>query len=947
MSLCASWIWHPQRDYRAYHRTIVARRVVRLPNTPVQSATLAVTADSWYRLCINGTWINDGPARSWPEHYSYDVLDVAPYLQPGDNLIEITACFFGCGTYHQVPVQAGLLAQLDVVFTNRKTLRVCTDASWQTAPASAWAVNTPKFSQQMEPAEYYDARRDALRFTTAAVLFPAHQAPWRDLQPREHALLSRTPRSFSRFLHAKLVEKDWCAFTFAVGRLLYPGVIEMNSSVTLPVAFITVINSPRARSLQLDTYWPFTACNGKLAVNHTVRLRKGRNYFVGCACWDGPGKDQGVRFINHQGLSFENPLGPDHDNPWAYVAFNELRHLGNDIDEHTWFPSPAYTACIKGIQEQYQRVCTSVRDASSFAYTVGHLAKPVPADCLLLDPHWQFDGRRVCGDAAQFVQHPAALMHDNTAVTTVLPSPRGDIELLYDLGTQVMGYYEFDLTAPAGTIFDITGVEYISPRGRIQHTIGCKHLLRYVCKDGHNYFRSVKRRAGRFIFITLRNLTAPVHIRLVRVIESTYPVNTIGRFNCSNDAYVRIWEIAARTLQLCMEDTFTDCPLYEQTLWIGDARNEALFAMPVFGAYDLIRRCLLLGAQSLERYPLVGAQVPSSWDMLLPAWSFLWGIGVWDYYYATGDVAFLSRVWPAVMQNVRNAVAMRDARGLFSGPFWNMFDWAAVDDRHRTVLHNSLFLVGALRAARRCATVMRDRTAARWLDARIAEFVSAINALWNPATGSYPDSIHDDGSISRHSSQHTSFLALLYDVIPPEHAAAALRNCVAPPDGMSRVATPFAIHYLYEAWEHAGRHDLILQSMLDNFTPMLRAGATTVWEAFPTSTISTPDAPIRSHCHAWSAAPVYFLNRLVLGIRPTAPGGAAFSISPYLNGLSWAEGTSASVRGPVHVRWELSGHTLRIAVSAPPRVKIAYQPNPTHDGLKVEFVAEAADHFYR
>ena len=58
-------------------------------------------------------------------------------------------------------------------------------------------------------------------------------------------------------------------------------------------------------------------------------------------------------------------------------------------------------------------------------------------------------------------------------------------------------------------------------------------------------------------------------------------------------------------MKLCMEDTFTDCPLYEQTLWVGDARNEGLFAMSVFGAYDLVRRCIRLAGQSLERFPLV------------------------------------------------------------------------------------------------------------------------------------------------------------------------------------------------------------------------------------------------------------------------------------------------------------------------------------------------------
>ncbi len=220
----------------------------------------------------------------------------------------------------------------------------------------------------------------------------------------------------------------------------------------------------------------------------------------------------------------------------------------------------------------------------------------------------------------------------------------------------------------------------------------------------------MKRRSGRYLFVTLRNQTSDslllsdVTFRRLRLIESTYPVNAVGSFRCSDERLTRIWEIAARTLKLCMEDTFTDCPLYEQTLWVGDARNESVFAYPVFGATDIARRCARLAAQSLERYPIVGSQVPTTWDTLLPAWSFLWGISIWDNYAFTGDRAFLDEMWPAVIGNIEGAAGLLDpGSGLFRGAFWNMFDWSGIDDVHEIVLHNSLLLVGALDAsARKC-----------------------------------------------------------------------------------------------------------------------------------------------------------------------------------------------------------------------------------------------------
>ena len=153
----------------------------------------------------------------------------------------------------------------------------------------------------------------------------------------------------------------------------------------------------------------------------------------------------------------------------------------------------------------------------------------------------------------------------------------------------------------------------------------------------------------------------------MQLIESTYPVSAVGRFACSDPRLDKIWEISTRTLKLCMEDTYTDCPLYEQTHWVGDARNESLFGYSVFGATDVPARCIRLTAQSLERYPIAGCQTPSCWDCILPAWSFLWGISTWDYYWATGDKEFLRQVWPAVIRNLEGAEKYVDKDGLFSG----------------------------------------------------------------------------------------------------------------------------------------------------------------------------------------------------------------------------------------------------------------------------------------
>jgi hypothetical protein len=482
---------------------------------------------------------------------------------------------------------------------------------------------------------------------------------------------------------------------------------------------------------------------------------------------------------------------------------------------------------------------------------------------------------------------------------------------------------------------DLFGVEYLAPDGRTQHSWGNRNGLRYTTKAGVNRFTSLKRRSGRYLFMTLRNQSTPVAVRNLTLVESTYPVHAEGSFACSDSRLNEIWNISTRTLKLCMEDTFTDCPLYEQTHWVGDARNESLLAYGVFGAPELARRCIDITAQSLDRYPIAGCQTPSGWDVLLPAWSFLWGISTWDYYGYTGDKEFLRGNYPAVIRNLQGAEKFVNDRDLFSGSFWNFFDWVNIDQGPKTVLHNSLFVVGAIDAALKEAAVLGDTTQVPWLQSFRARLVKGINRLWDPAKNAYPDSIRDDGSISPSTCQHTSFLALLYDVVEPANAAAARKNLLEPPAGMVKPGSPFAVLYLYEAFEKLGLDDEILKDIYKNYLPMVEAGATTVWESFPTGTTGGGGFPTRSHCHAWSSAPTRFLNRIVLGVKETAPGGTGFVVSPRLSGLDWARGSVATVRGPVTVSWKRSGNDLTLDWTAPEGTKVEFRTNESLAGLKV------------
>lgn len=932
--ITAKWIWMPDTPtgnvpaYKDYNQTILLSKQINLP--AFQEAKMYITADSWYRLAINDVWVADGPCRAWPEHYQYDILDVSQYLNaPGQNTITITARYFGVGTFHMIPQQAGALAQLCL---DGKTV-LETDHTWTAASLPERLSNTPKASIQMEACEWYDARLENQgHYTQAVELYAANEGPWKDLGPRDVALFSRTPMFFKRFLGASVVKSEGLNFCIQPTQQNYPGFIEASHTTSMAGGMISILENKEPCQIDLRTGDIRGAEQFRLAVDGneqsgTMTLQPGKHLICALSAGiAGHDREKTLRFRGKtDGFKLQNPLDASFENPWTYVHFPECYYATNDYTK----PLPDVDKKNQ-IYSQEMGKLLKIKTAEEFLSTAKERLANYPSSQMLLqDFYWPFYDKQVVeADVSANVKNPSALIHDQALSTVVYPDARGDIELLYDLGEQSCGYYSFRMKAPAGTVLDIVQLEYIAKTGEVQTPRENRNGMRYIAKEGINQYVSIKRRSGRYIFLTLRQMSGPVEIQNFHLIESTYPVNYQGSFACSDSQLSQIWDISTRTLKLCMEDTYTDCPLYEQTHWVGDARNESLFGYGVFGAEDLAKRCINITAQSLEHYPFAGCQTPSCWDTLLPAWSFLWGISVWDYYWQTADQEFVKEYLPAVIANLKGTARCMNQDGLFSGPFWNMFDWSGADQGPNTVIHNSMFMVGAIDAALKLSEAIGGSPEDAWLKETRQTLVAAINKLWDPQKKSYPDSIHNDGKISGSTCQHTSFLSLLYDIVEPENREAAIANVLNPPQNMVKIGSPFAILYLYETLEKLGQQDVIIQDIYKNYLPMLEIGSTTVWESFPGGT-TIPTFPTRSHCHAWSSAPSRFLPRVILGIVPTEPGSATVEISPRVYQLTWAEGSLATTQGVIKVRWKIEGKTLHIFCSAPSGVKVHFKTNPS------------------
>ncbi len=694
-------------------------------------------------------------------------------------------------------------------------------------------------------------------------------------------------------------------------RLCYP---DDRSSNGLPMAgvFVTLITSdaPRVVGFSTHMFGGRAFCQGIELTEGKLRLDAGDNLLVLLQRANSHDYDFGIAPDSWEGLTLRNPTGEDAESAWLFIGpFGAL----DELPQGVWPTGFPFATDPLPAMLPYAEARTAVE----LLALAGETVKIVPADCVLKDSYLPFFSRQAVGDATGLVEQRRGLLSDNSEWTTVFPSEAGDVELALDFGREVVGWVEFELDAPEGTVVDANLIEY-REGDNLQHTYSNRNGFRYVTKAGLNRYVAQKRRAGRYLFLTLRNMTGPVRIRRALIIQATYPVELRGSFLSSNASFNRIWDISAYTLRLCMEDTFTDCPLYEQTLWVGDARNESLFNFICYGAEDISLRCLRLTGQSLERYPIAGCQVPSGWDCLLPAWSWLWGLGVWEYYFATGDKSGLEELYPWVIQNLEGTRQFCIDQGLFSMSAWNMFDWTPIDDQHRTVVHNSLFAIGGIDAALKCCKALGKHDT-EWLLGFRKELSQALLTLWDEEKGSYPDSIHEDGTVSPKTSQHTSVLGLLYDALPEGKRQVALTNVLEAPEGMTQVGSPFALQFFLEALMKEGKSAEAIKLIESKWQDMLDCDASTCWETFRGALGSWPT---RSYCHAWSSAPLFVFNQVLLGIQITGVAASQVEVSPHpVAGVSWAQGSTWSPKGELKVAWKLEDQTLSLDIDMPEGVE--------------------------
>ncbi|MEM7662854.1 MAG: alpha-L-rhamnosidase N-terminal domain-containing protein [Pseudomonadota bacterium] len=490
-------------------------------------------------------------------------------------------------------------------------------------------------------------------------------------------------------------------------------------------------------------------------------------------------------------------------------------------------------------------------------------------------------------------------------------------------------YPLIEMEAKGGEIIDIVVNERLpdewggdgpSPESRIVRTplLGLDaHMSRYIAKPGRQTFERFEWQAAIWMQVTIRNADDGIVLHRIGGTQTHYPVEPLGHFTCSDPLLTKLWETGRYTLQLCMHDGWEDCPSREQRQWLGDATVENLVGHAAFGPgvealnAEFIRKC----AESQRPDGLTQMFAPGNHGtngLLIPDWTLQWILNTADHLRLTDDLATIEEVFPSIQKALQWFERSTGASGLVANmAYWHFMDWSGVGREGEACTLNAQLAGCYVAAADMADALEMSRVASRYRN-QAANIQAALNARhWDEARGVYVDCVDPETATQdKRVSQHANAAMILWGDAPRDRWARMIA-WITDPDRITFTAAPpitpegatldphtgvvmantFYAHFLFEALAKAWRNDLLFTMIRERYTPMIEAGATTLWESFE---------PTASLCHGFSASPTWQMSARILGITRIGSGNVHFA--PDLLDLSCAEGVVPVKEGDIEVR---------------------------------------------
>ncbi|WP_343246326.1 alpha-L-rhamnosidase C-terminal domain-containing protein [Diplocloster hominis] len=906
-----------------------------------EQASVQICASTRYILYINGEKIGQGPIRSGKKTGYLDCWDIGSACVKGLNYIQIRVWSYGWSTYQSLFAEGGVCYRVEA----GGRLLAVSDEQVRCAKDKGHQSYAPKRNVNLGFTDYYDARC----FDSSSLFSPETCSGW------ERARISHMPFENleerpvlpfhmqeifpKRLLHIQEVSKTALSVSINTRDAFFPG--RQDADETIFLGYLgSVINCERDMKGMIS--FPNRSWNGLL----------------GSFCIDGSlyrvtDRDRSVEVELTAGAHFFlMQLAGKFDDLYCHMEFAFPGALAfGDGGKHQFFTAGPYARLTSGTdgrariyndfepEDGEKKGLFCLDTFEEFEKQAGNIVwvdeKYVFMDSYLLS---MARTEKVVRELSVRVDN-LGILWNNQQDTRISPPKQGDYKrLLLDFGDEYVGTFSFTLRAAAGTVLDIYCYEN-HYEDQPDYTIGLNNGVRYICREGWQTYACMARTGVRYALLTFRDQAQEVRIRRFSLEYAVYPMSGQAEFSCSDYELNRIWEMCSHTHQLCMEDTFTDCPAYEQAYWIGDAQLSSTINGCISGNYELMRHNLCFAVNALENTGLMNALTPTDWNTSIPLWAMNWCIAIRDYAALTNDTGIIAELYPHVKEMLTAYAALITEEGLFLISSWNLIDWADLDirDNQGVVTGQQAALSYCYKIGEGFAERMKDAAGQRFFRECRDKLLRGIGEnLWDSDRSCYYDGFTREEGYSKTASIQTHALLYLYDAISdPERRKQTAEYLIQPPDYFVKAGSPFMLYYVYECLDRIGEQGRILEDIRDKWLRMLSFDTTTCWEVFPGF---YEEDRTRSYCHSWSASPVLFLQRLILGIRPLEEDFSGICVELPEAPITWCRGSMPTVRGTIFLWWNREEKRMKVRVPEGTEVELKVP-----DDWKVEMTETSED----
>ena len=502
----------------------------------------------------------------------------------------------------------------------------------------------------------------------------------------------------------------------------------------------------------------------------------------------------------------------------------------------------------------------------------------------------------------------------------VNPTDQGGIAYIFDFYEDKLGYPEIELVTGSEAIADLTFGEEIF-NGRIRS--GFEHYNftdRYFLRSGKNLIGShFAERGGRYIQLTLRNFTAPISIKSVRMVDRHYDLKANGSFFSSDEKLNQIFNMCVKTLEICTSDVFIDCPWREHAFWINDLIVQNRTSLEIFGAQAIHKRAFELAFSQQRTDGWIPGVCPAPGKngesgFVLPATNLFLFQMLEDYWLYSGNDSVIKLYLPQLGKIIDAVEKEQDENGLVKAPeeFWNFYDWGFElasyhFNRQCESMFNFLYII-ALKCYMRLSEAAGNTIDNKRITKRIKQLSSLIlDHFMNQESGLLVDPVFCSDILDKtktntekHVISHLAHAFALLSQELPERVAGKFINALT--NENLHTSDYYLQYFILDA---LGKNQLgtnALKRIRTEWGKCVEQDSKTIYEIGIHDFGTHPFGGTGSLCHGFATAPIDFVQRFILGIEPLQPGFREFKFNPNLFDLKFAEGRIPTPHGIIEIK---------------------------------------------